>query len=85
MQQYQRSLTDAQLIRMSGHPDLILEFSHFLADEFRQAGQSEIEIRALTLVALNGREPQMLIDPNVDLAAEQRSWRAKRWILPLNY
>ncbi len=84
-QQYQRSLTDAQLIKMSGHPDLILEFSHFLADKFRQAGQSEIEIRALTLVALNGREPKMLIDPNVDLAAKQRSWRAKRWILPLNY
>jgi hypothetical protein len=35
------------------------------------------------LVSLNGREPQLLIDPSVDLAAEERSLAPARWILPL--
>jgi hypothetical protein len=35
------------------------------------------------MVSLNGREPQLLIDPNVDLAKEQVSLLPTRWILPL--
>jgi hypothetical protein len=35
------------------------------------------------MVSLNGREPQLLIDPNVDLAKEEVSLLPARWILPL--
>jgi hypothetical protein len=35
------------------------------------------------MASLNGRQPQLLIDPNVDLAKEQVSLLPARWILPL--
>jgi len=35
------------------------------------------------MVSLNGREPQLLIDPNVDLAKEEVSLLPSRWIIPL--
>ena len=34
--------------------------------------------------SLNGRPPRPLVDPTVDLAVEPRSWRPKRWVLPLD-
>jgi hypothetical protein len=35
------------------------------------------------MVSLNGRPPQLLIDPNVDLARQQVSLLPTRWIIPL--
>jgi hypothetical protein len=35
------------------------------------------------MVSLNGREPQLLIDPNVDLAKEEVSLLPARWVVPL--
>jgi hypothetical protein len=35
-------------------------------------------------VTLNGRPRQPMVDPDVDLAAQQWSWRAAKWILPLH-
>jgi len=35
------------------------------------------------MVSLNGREPQLLVDPNVDLAKEEVGLLPARWILPL--
>jgi hypothetical protein len=35
------------------------------------------------MCSLNGREPQLLIDPNVDLAKEEMSLLPTRWIIPL--
>jgi hypothetical protein len=32
---------------------------------------------------LNGRKPQMMVDPEVDLAAQPRSIGRWSWILPL--
>jgi hypothetical protein len=34
-------------------------------------------------VSLNGRQPQPMIDPRVDLAAVPRNLRHASWILPL--
>jgi hypothetical protein len=64
-------------------PDLIVQFSHFLAEEKRREGYENVEVRARVLVSLNGREPQLLIDPNVDLAKEEMSVLPARWIVPL--
>jgi len=35
------------------------------------------------MVSLNGRERQLLLDPNVDLAKENVSLLPVRWIVPL--
>jgi hypothetical protein len=72
-----------QLIKMTTKPDLILHFGHYLAEEKRREGYENVEVRARVMVSLNGRQPQLLIDPNVDLTKEQVSLLPARWIAPL--
>jgi len=76
-------LASHQVVKMSTKPDLILQFAHHLAEEKRREGYDNVEVRARVMVFLNGREPQLLIDPNVDLAKEEISLLPARWILPL--
>jgi hypothetical protein len=66
-------------------PDMVLQYCHWRRDQLRRSGCDQIDIRAQVLVALNGREPQPLIDPDVNLANEPRRWITPYpWILPLN-
>jgi vitamin K-dependent gamma-carboxylase-like protein len=76
-------LKSHQLTKMITKPDLIVQFSHFLAEAKRREGYENVEVRARVMVSLNGREPQLLIDPNVDLAKEEMSLLPARWIMPL--
>jgi hypothetical protein len=76
-------LTRWQARTMAGRPDMILQFSHHIADEMRKAGYERVEVRAEAMLSLNGRNPQLLIDPDVDLAAQPRSLSAASWIMPL--
>ncbi len=66
--------SDFQFQIMAMNPDMILQFCHKYADLLRSQGAEQIDIRARVLISLNGREPQMLIDPNVNLANERRRW-----------
>lgn len=68
---------------MYGHPDEILQFAHHVADEYAKAGKGRLEVRARIFVSLNGRKPQLIVDPEVDLAAQPRSLGRWPWILPL--
>jgi vitamin K-dependent gamma-carboxylase len=77
-------LTPRQLRKFSRLPDMVLQFSHYIANEFRKQGYPQIEVRARVLVSLNGRKPQLLIDPTVDLAAQSRTLRPTPWIMPLH-
>jgi len=56
------------------HPDMTLDFVHFLADTYRQRGIRDIEIYVHCHVALNGRRPQPIIDSAIDLAAAPRTF-----------
>jgi vitamin K-dependent gamma-carboxylase-like protein len=76
-------LKSHQLMKMITKPDLILFFAHYLAEEKRREGYDEVEVRAQVMVSLNGRQPQLLIDPNVDLTKERVSLLPARWIVPL--
>jgi hypothetical protein len=77
-------LASHQVTKMTTKPDLILQFVHYLAEEKRRDGYENVEVRARVMVSLNGRAPQLLIDPTVDLAKEQLSLLPTRWILPLS-
>jgi vitamin K-dependent gamma-carboxylase-like protein len=79
-----RYLTRTQASKMAGQPDMILQFAHRLAAEARLAGESGVQVRARVTAALNGRDPQLLVDPEVDLAAQPRSLRHASWIVPLH-
>ncbi|HUS10814.1 MAG TPA: HTTM domain-containing protein [Pyrinomonadaceae bacterium] len=72
-----------QVMKMATHPDMILQFSHYLAKQKRREGYENVEVRARVMASLNGRRPQLLIDPTADLAKERLSLLPARWILPL--
>ncbi len=76
-------LDPKQVEEMATRPDMILQYAHFLADAMRRKGRGEVEVHARSMVSLNGRPPQLLIDPAVDLARVERSLRPSAWILPL--
>lgn len=76
-------LKSHQAMKVITKPDLLVHFAHFLAEEKRREGYDNVEVRAHVVVSLNGRQPQLLIDPNVDLAREQVSLLPTRWIMPL--
>ena len=76
-------LAEWQVSGMSGRPDMILQYAQFLAERFRARGHERVEVRATVQCSLNGRQGQLLIDPDVDLARVRRDLRPASWILPL--
>ena len=78
-------LTPLQLRAIVGSPDMVLQLSHYIAEDLRRQGYGQIEVRARVLTSLNGRLPQALVDPTVDLAAQPRSFLAAPWITPLSH
>ncbi len=75
-------LTTNQLKQMVTQPDLILQFAHFLAREFKAQGIADPEVRARVYVSLNGESSKLFVDPSVDLSKLNDSFAAKTWILP---
>jgi len=80
---HHNDLTDRQISKMSTRPDMILQYSHYLAENLREEGFDDIEIRVDVVSSLNGRENQRLIDPNVNLAEQPVTILPKSWIIPL--
>lgn len=76
-------LTRRQAREMKSRPDMILQFAHHVARLKRAEGYQHIQVRAHVMASLNGRRPQLLIDPTVDLATVRRSLLPAAWILPL--
>lgn len=64
-------------------PDMILQFAHFLRDEWKKEGY-DVKVFARSLCSLNRRRPQILIDPHVDLAAIERDLKHKTWVMPFD-
>jgi vitamin K-dependent gamma-carboxylase len=73
-------LTTWQVDRMQWNPDMVLQYAQFLATVMPREGLKPLVVEARVLVALNGRKPQLFIDPNVNLAAEKRTWGRPRWL-----
>jgi len=76
-------VTELQLSRVARDPRLIYELANVIADELRDLGFDSIQIRAISLVSMNGRRPQYLVDPSVDLAKNPPGWFVPEWIIPL--
>jgi hypothetical protein len=73
-----------QLSRMSRDADMILQFVHYIRDHYREHGQDGLEIYVLNLVSLNGRKPQLMMDPRVNYAkAKRKLFSPQPWIVPL--
>jgi vitamin K-dependent gamma-carboxylase len=76
-------LTRYQTKMMAPQPDMVLQMSHIIADDFRARGVSAPQVFVDAYASLNGRRAARLIDPTVDLAQEADGLRPKPWILPL--
>lgn len=70
-------LTDLQEKQMVFQPDMIVQFAHYLAEQF----PGDVEVRARVYVSWNGRPSRLLVDPTVDLLTTSAGPRAKPWIL----
>ncbi|TXT34183.1 MAG: vitamin K-dependent gamma-carboxylase [Planctomycetota bacterium] len=76
-------LNEWQLNYMGYDPDLLVQFSQYFAAELRQTKGLDVEIHAQLFCSLNGRRPQLLVNPNIDLASQTRSLGPLPWIVPL--
>lgn len=74
-------LNSHQEKQMAMQPDLILQFAHYLADNYRSKGMKNPQVRAEVWVTLNARPAKLLIDPKIDLTSEKDTWTAKDWIV----
>lgn len=69
-----------QAVRMTRDPFMIRQFAQHVASVSRVKGFPDVEVRAFALCSMNGRVPQLMIDPDVDLAADELP---EDWIMPL--
>jgi vitamin K-dependent gamma-carboxylase len=74
-------ITRRQHARASVRPDMILQLAHRLAERERAAGR-DVEVRARSMVSLNGRPARDLVDPERDLSTVPRSLWEAGWIGP---
>ena len=74
-------LTPLQTERFAYQPDMILALAHVIAEDAAERGQ-QVEVRADSFVAFNGRQAARFVDPDVDLASVAPGIGPKRWVLP---
>ncbi|MDX1520234.1 MAG: HTTM domain-containing protein [Anaerolineae bacterium] len=81
-------VSDRQYGKMATRPDMILQFAHYMRDQFQATGEIEnpiIQVEAWA--SLNGRPFQRFIDHTVDLAQQPapRIFGHYDWVLPLTH
>jgi hypothetical protein len=74
-------LTALQEDEMASQPDLILQLAHQIGRDAERRGLGPVEVRAESLVSLNGRRSAPLIDPAVDLLTIHDGVEPKAWVL----
>lgn len=79
---HKQFLAIEQSDRFAKDPRLIVQFAEFLAQHFeKELGHRPI-VHAVAVASLNGRTPQLLVDPNLDLASVNIN-RPDTYIVPL--
>lgn len=76
-------LTPYQIKMMASQPDMILQFAHIIAADFRDRGIQNPQVRVEAFAALNGRRNARLINREVDLALQVDTLGSWWWIEPL--
>lgn len=76
-------LTPRQESKMVTRPAMLAQFARYIRDRYREEGRPDVSVHAFGNVSLNGREGQLLVDPDVDLASVELTLRHRDWILPL--
>jgi hypothetical protein len=77
-------LSTRQLRKLGTFPDIMVQYVRHHRDQLQAQGVRDPVITVDWFCSLNGRPYQRLIDPHVNLATVERSWRHAPWILPLS-
>jgi hypothetical protein len=78
-------LTPHQEKQMSTQPDMILQFAHFLANDYnKNKGFKNAAVYVESYASLNGHPSKPFIKNSIDLAKEPINLLPKKWILPFN-
>ncbi len=75
-------VTKRQLLHLAGRPALVHQLARFIADRIEQQTSRRPRVFVDLPIRLNGREPELLVDPAVDLASEPRGIGPDDWIMP---
>jgi vitamin K-dependent gamma-carboxylase len=76
-------LTPLQVRRVYWLPDNVVQFAHYLAKNMARAGDKPLIVQARIFVSINGRRPELFVDPKVDFAAQSRTFMRPRWLSPM--
>jgi vitamin K-dependent gamma-carboxylase len=57
-----------------------VQFAHYLAKVMPRTGPKPLIVEGRVYLSINGRKPELIIDPNVDLAAESRTLGRPHWV-----
>lgn len=75
-------LTKRQARKLYTHPDMILQYAHYLADNCEKETSGKCEVYADISVRLNNGKYHTYIDPEIDLSNIQWTWlNRKIWVL----
>lgn len=78
-------LTPMQEKMMATQPDMLINYAHFLKQEFKNKGiVNEPEIVVESYVTLNGKASRLMVDKTTDLSLEEDNLKPKKWIIPNN-
>ena len=66
-------ITPQQAAHATGDPEMIVQLCRFLKEDLQRQGLGDCAVYALNLTSLNGRKPQPLVNPLMDLASVPRS------------
>jgi hypothetical protein len=77
-------LTKNQEKMMATQPDMIVQYAHYLKEQYEKKGFKNPQVRAEAYVTLNGSGSRLFIDSTVDLTKQKESFTHKDWILPFN-
>lgn len=75
-------LTPLQIESMGHDPEMMREFAEHVRLKLAAEGE-DVAVHVVALCSLNGRKPQPIVDPRVDLSREPRRIGAQQYIVPL--
>lgn len=75
-------LTFMQEKMMATQPDMLINYAHFLKEEFKNKGIHDPEIVVESYVTLNGKASRLIVDKTTDLSLEEDNLKPKKWIIP---
>ncbi|QDT65716.1 HTTM domain-containing protein [Calycomorphotria hydatis] len=75
-------LTPRQARAMATRPELIRQYAHYLREIYERELEKPVQVMGYINISLNGREPQLLVDPDRDLSRIEATWGSDDWILP---